>query len=74
MEVKRVLTSQKEEPMNSEGPNGEARGDGKESLAGGPWFATFSLLDAGCAIHSSQMQRLVASITKLWRRTIGRLV
>jgi hypothetical protein len=46
--------------MNSEIPNTEARCDGKESLGGGSWFATFSLLDAGCAINSSQMQRLVA--------------
>jgi hypothetical protein len=60
--------------MKSEAPNTEARRDGKESLGGGPWFATFTLLDAGCAINSSQLQHLVASITKLWRRTIGRLV
>ena len=60
--------------MIPEVPNREARGDGKESRAGAPWFATFSLLDAGCAIDSSQMQRLVASIKKLWRRTSGIIV
>ena len=59
--------------MNSEPPIGQARGDVKEPLGGEPWFATFSLLDAGCAISSSQMQHLVASIAKLWRWTIGRL-
>ena len=57
--------------MNSDVPDRKGRGDGKESLAGEPWFATFSLLDAGCAISSSQLRRLVASITTLWRRTIG---
>jgi hypothetical protein len=56
--------------MTSEVPNREARGGAKESPDGGPWFATFSLLDAGCAIDSSQMHHLVASVTKLWR-TIG---
>ena len=56
--------------MTSEVSNREARGGAKESPDGGPWFATFSLLDAGCAIDSSQLQRLVGSITKLWR-TIG---
>ncbi len=60
--------------MNSKGLNREACGDVKKSLAGGPWLATFSLLDAGCAISSAQLQHLVASITTLWRRTIGRLV
>jgi hypothetical protein len=60
--------------MNSEAPIRKTRGDEKDSLGSAPWFATFSLLDAGGAISSSQMQRLVASITTLWRRTIGRLV
>lgn len=59
--------------MNAKDPNRGALGGGKESRGDGPWFATFSLLDAGCAINSSQMQRL-ASITKLWRLTIGRLI
>ena len=32
------------------------------------WFATFTLLDAGGAISSSQLQRLLAPLKKLWRR------
>jgi hypothetical protein len=60
--------------MNAEAPIGKTRSDEKDSLGSASWFATFSLLDAGGAISSSQMQRLVASITTLWRRTIGRLV
>jgi hypothetical protein len=60
--------------MNSEAPIRKTRGDEKGSLGSAPWFATFSLLDAGGAISSSQMQRLVTPITKLWRRTIGGLV
>jgi hypothetical protein len=60
--------------MNSEAPIRKTRGDEKDSPGSAPWFATFSLLDAGGALSSSQMQRLVAPITKLWRRTIGRRV
>jgi len=39
-----------------------------------PWFATFTFLDAGGAISSSQLRRLVAAFTTLWRRIIRRLV
>ncbi len=60
--------------MDSGAPIRKTRDEEKYSLGSAPWFATFSLLDAGGAISSSQMQRLVASITTLWRRTIGRLV
>lgn len=35
------------------------------------WFATFTILDAGCAISESQFRRLLAFVTKLWRRTVG---
>jgi hypothetical protein len=31
------------------------------------WFATFSFLDVGSAINSSQLRRLVATVSKLWR-------
>ena len=31
------------------------------------WFATFSFLDVGSAISSSQLRRLVATVSKLWR-------
>jgi hypothetical protein len=44
-------------------------GRGDASPGRGSWFATFSLLDAGCAISSSQLQHLVASIRQLRRRT-----
>jgi hypothetical protein len=60
--------------MNAEAPITQKHDEGKESIGSRPWFATFTFLDAGCAINSSQAQRLVASIAKLWRRTIGRLV
>jgi hypothetical protein len=59
--------------MNPETRVDQGRADAKESRDRGSWFATFSFLDAGCAISSSQLQGLVASITKLWQRTIGRL-
>lgn len=58
--------------MTSEPHGRPARGSGKESQPGGSWFATFSLLDAGCAISSSQLQSLVALMRKFWRQTIGR--
>lgn len=58
----------------AEAPITEKHAAGQESIGSGPWFATFTFLDAGCAIDSSQVQRLFASIAKLWRRTIGRLV
>ena len=54
--------------MNSEGPTGTAPGNGN-----GPWFATFMFLDAGCAISSSQLAGIVASLTRGWRRAVGRL-
>ena len=38
------------------------------------WFATFTFLDASGAISASQLAHLKASLAKLWRRTIGRLV
>jgi len=55
--------------MNSEAPIRKTPGGGKDSPGNEPWFATFSLLDAGGAMSSSQLQRLVAPIAKLWRRT-----
>lgn len=45
---------------------GQARRD--ENARGEHWFATFTFLDAGCAISASQFRRLVALVTKLWRR------
>ena len=60
--------------MNAEAPMTQKHGGGEEASGSRPWFATFTLLDAGCAINSSQVQRFVASIAELWRRTIGRLV
>lgn len=45
------------------------------SRAGGnkPWFATFSFLDAGCAVDSRPLEGILASLVGLWRRTFGRL-
>lgn len=60
--------------MNAEAPIAQKHGAGEESIGSGPWFATLTFLDAGCAISSSQVQCLMASIAKLWRGTIGRLV
>jgi hypothetical protein len=57
--------------MNAETPITPEHGATKELIGSGRWFATFTFLDAGCAIDSAQLQRLVASIAKLWRRTIG---
>jgi hypothetical protein len=39
-----------------------------------PWFATFTLLDASGAISSSQWQRLVSAVARLWRRAVRRRV
>jgi hypothetical protein len=33
------------------------------------WFATFTFLDFSSVISSSQWQRLLALMRKLWRRT-----
>jgi len=33
------------------------------------WFATFTLLDASGAISSSQLQRLIAPMKKLYQKT-----
>ena len=60
--------------MNSKAPIKKTRGGGNDALGSEPWFTTLSVLDVGGAISSSQFQRLVASFTKLWRRTIGRPV
>jgi len=57
--------------MNSETPIRQSSGARKQSSRGGPWFATFSVLDVSSAISSSQLQRLVASIAKRWWRTMG---
>jgi hypothetical protein len=38
-----------------------------------PWFATFTFLDISSTISSSQLQRLAASIARVWRQTLGRL-
>ena len=37
-----------------------------------PWFATFSFLDFGGTISSSQLRRFVAPLVNLWRRTFPR--
>jgi mannose-6-phosphate isomerase-like protein (cupin superfamily) len=58
--------------MSSQVANNEERGAGKKLRGRGTWFATFSCLDAGSVISSSQLQRLVAPFEKLWRRTTGR--
>jgi len=60
--------------MNSEAPISQSPGAKKQSAVAGSWFATFSVLDVSSAISSSQLQRLVASIAKLWRRTMDSLL
>jgi hypothetical protein len=35
------------------------------------WFATFTLLDVSGAISSSELQRVLAPVKKLWRRAVG---
>jgi len=44
---------------------------GAEERRSDNWFATFSFLDVGSAISSSQLRRLVATVSKLWRLTLG---
>jgi hypothetical protein len=39
-----------------------------------PWFATFTFLDVGGAISSTQLQRFSGAMTALWRRILGRPV
>ena len=57
--------------MNSKAQMTQA--SSQESIGHKSRFATFTFLDAGCAISSSQAEKLLASIAKLWRRTVGRL-
>lgn len=57
--------------MNSEAPMRQSPGARRQSSGRGSWFATFSVLDVSSAISSSQLQRLVASIAKRWRRLAG---
>lgn len=38
-----------------------------------PWVATFTFLDAGCAMDSRQLEGILASLVRLWRCTFGRL-
>jgi hypothetical protein len=57
--------------MNSGTRVGQAPNEKKSD--GGPWFATFTFLDAGCAISASQFQRLLALVTNLWRQAKGEL-
>ena len=35
-----------------------------------PWFATFTFLDVSGVISSSQVDRLVTWMARLWRRTV----
>jgi hypothetical protein len=60
--------------MSPEAPIRHSLGARKQSAGGGSWFATFSVLDVSSAISSSQLQRLVPSIAKLWRLTMGLLL
>ena len=54
--------------MDSKAPVTRAGGEG--NVEG--WVATFTILDVSSTISSSQLQRLVASIAKIWRWTRGR--
>jgi hypothetical protein len=36
------------------------------------WYATFSFLDVGGAVSASQLRRLAAAVSRIWRLTIGR--
>jgi hypothetical protein len=38
-----------------------------------PWFATLTIMDAGCAVDSRQLQGIVASLVRLWHCSFGRL-
>jgi hypothetical protein len=55
--------------MNTETQQHTHQGHKEPALAA--WFATFTLLDVGGAISSSQLQRLLAPVKKLWRRAVG---
>ena len=59
--------------MDSEAQAQQARGDGKQPAGNRRWFATFSLLDLSGSISSSQMTRFLALLSRLWRRTLGKL-
>jgi hypothetical protein len=54
--------------MNPEAPSTRQPNPDTGSIRRESWFATFTFLDAGGAISSSQLQYLVASFAKLWRR------
>ena len=38
------------------------------------WFATFTLLDAGCAISDAQFRYVTSLARRLWRRTLGAIM
>ena len=54
--------------MHSESTGGTVKAPGGE-----PWFATFTFLDLSGVISSSQVDRFVTWMARLWRRTRGRL-
>jgi hypothetical protein len=54
--------------MTHESATRPAPGDVKSPLADEPWCATFSFLDFSSTISSSQVRRLLAFVTRLWRR------
>jgi hypothetical protein len=64
----------KAQPMNTKAPITPPRATCKKSVRSAPWFATFTFLDVSSAMSSTQMQGLVESVAKLWRRAIGRPV
>ena len=58
--------------MNQETQDQQAERDHEESPRPA-WFATFSFLDISGAITSSELQRLLAPVRKLWQRVFGKV-
>jgi hypothetical protein len=58
----------------NEGLGSEQPGPAKDApMKRDSWYATFSLLDIGGVVSSSQLRRFVRMILTLWRLTMGSL-
>jgi hypothetical protein len=56
--------------MKSEPSMGQQRRDVRTPVKSEGWFATFTLLDVGGAIGSSQLRRLCTMFAKAWQVTV----
>jgi hypothetical protein len=58
--------------VNDESPTRQANDGVTGSSVEELWFATFSILDFSSVVSSSQLRRLVAAVSSLFRLTFAR--